>query len=89
MVVITLLNSSRHGWLRGVCLTYRMDVWMPLIKSEVIAGDIYRVISCADDAQGELHICEIIVPDVIEWPFHCVHCTAHQGYETQPASCML
>jgi len=62
---------------------------MPLIKSKVIAGDIDRVISCADDAQGELHICEIIVPDVIEWPFHCVHCTAHQGYETQPASCML
>ncbi len=62
-------------------LTNRVDLWMQPIEQEVIAGDIYCVVRCAGNVQGQLHVCEVIVPNVIKRPLHFPRCMANQGYE--------
>ena len=59
---------------------------MQLVQQEVVAGDIYCVVCCAGDVQGKLHICEIVIPDVIKGPFHDTRCMTHQWNQPQPAS---
>ena len=36
--------------------------------------------------QGELHICEVLITNIIKRPLHVMHCCADQGDEPKPAA---